>query len=57
VKAILTVEDSISTTLSDIVELIARDSYDMKWTALLPELVSALAADDPVATLRVFRTA
>jgi hypothetical protein len=37
--------------------LIARDDYDKNWETLLPDLCKSLEADDPVVTLKVFKTA
>lgn len=57
IPALVQLDFAISDILGDIVELIARDDYDKNWESLLPDLSKALEADDPIVTLKVFKTA
>ena len=57
IPALAQLDFAISDILGDIVELIARDDYDKNWESLLPDLSKALEADDPIVTLKVFKTA
>lgn len=55
-KALYITPDNISIILSDVCELIARDSFHEKWPSLIPDLIEGLKHDDPNITMRVFRT-
>lgn len=55
-RAVYMTPDNISLILSDVCELIARDSFHLKWTTFVPDLIEGLKRDDPDTTLRVFRT-
>lgn len=55
-KALYMTPDHISLILSDVCELIARDSFHEKWPSFIPDLIEGLKQDNPDITLRVFRT-
>jgi len=56
VRAVYQAPDHVSIILSDICELIARDSFHEKWPTFVPDLIEGLKQDDPDITMRVFRT-
>lgn len=55
-RAVYATPDNISLILSDVCEMIARDSFHLKWKTFIPDLIEGLKRDDPDITLRVFRT-
>lgn len=57
IPVLISQDFAISDIVGDIIELIARDDYDKNWENLLPDLCKALEADDPIVTLKVFKTA
>jgi len=46
----------VSLILSDVSEMIARNSFNETWENFLPDLVSGLKEQDPIITMRVLRT-
>lgn len=42
--------------LSDICEMIARDNFHEKWPTFVADLIEGLKQDDPMNTMKVFRT-
>lgn len=48
--------DNISILLSDVAEMIARDSFNKNWPNFIADLVSFLDVQQPVQCQRVFRT-
>ena len=55
-KALYSTPDNMSLILSDVCEMIARDNFQEKWPSFIPDLVEGLRQDDPIITMRVFRT-
>ena len=55
-RGILDTHEEISPLLGDLVEMIARDSFDLNWPELIPGCAEALKTEDPIAALRIFRT-
>lgn len=48
--------DNISIIVSDICEMIARDSFNQNWESFVPDLIEGLKKEDPIVTMRVLRT-
>ena len=57
VQKLLSVDDLIAASMGDIIELIARDSFDQKWQELMNQFTQAIALNDPVKSLRIIQTA
>lgn len=55
-KAVYGTPDNVSLILSDVCELIARDNFPEKWPNFVPDLIEGLKQNDPIITMRVFRT-
>jgi exportin-2 (importin alpha re-exporter) len=55
-NALYTTPNNISLILSDVCEMIARDSFNNTWPSFVPDLIEGLKQDDPVITMRVLRT-
>lgn len=55
-NALYSTPDSISMILSDVCEMIARDSFNCNWPSFVPDLIEGLNQNDPIITTRVLRT-
>ena len=49
--------EEVSIVLSSIIEMIARDDFDLNWPNLMDQFAQGLNSDDPTITMRILRTA
>ncbi len=55
-NTLYTTPDNISILISDICEMMARNSFNENWTSFVPGLIEGLSQEDPIISMRVFRT-
>ena len=56
IKAIFQTENQVSLLLSDVAEMIARDSFNKNWSNFISEFKAEMADHNPIKYQKVFRT-
>ncbi len=49
--------EEVSVVLSSIIEMIARDDFDLNWPNLMDQFTEGLNSEEPQTTMRILRTA